>query len=433
MQPINYLAQVADPFGQATQGLKLGAGMADLEAQRALVARQQQQAQLAAQEQARFFTNPNPTMRDAARYASLLSPEQSKAFLPFMEGISKEQQQGTLKTTGQLLSALQTNPQTGIQLLQERAVAARNSGDEEDATLFEQMAEAAADPQRGPAIVFKSLAARTAGIPGAKEMFETIDKSMGTAREEALAPEKLREQTAKAGEAESSAQKAAVAAKFAESNAVIDLQKKGWDITKIQSDIDIAKQNSRIAAMNAATAREGNALKRQENEIKLKEMIDKRDATVREKVADIESARADMDNFLNTADRILATPKNVVARAAGPIDARMIPTFRESTADFEALVETLGSQAFMAQIPKMKGAGALSDAEGKKLQSSLQNLSLSQSPERLLENVKEAQRLIMKGRANLSRKAGLPESIPDTPAVQTSPSDIDALVKKYGG
>jgi hypothetical protein len=433
MEPINYLAQVADPFAQATQGLKLGAGMADLEAQRALVARQQQQQQLAAQEQARFFTNPNPTMRDAARYASLLTPEQSKAFLPFMEGISKEQQQGTLKSTGQLLSALQTNPRVFITQAKEKALAARNSGDEDDATLFEQMAEAAADPQRGPAVVFKSLAARTAGIPGAKEMFETIDKSLGTAREEALAPEKLREQTAKAGEAESSAQKSAVAAKFAESNAVIDLQKKGWDITKIQSDIDIAKQNSRIAAMNAATAREGNALKRQENELKLKEMIDKRDATVREKVADIESARADMDNFLNTADRILATPKNVVARAAGPIDARMIPTFRESTADFEALVETLGSQAFMAQIPKLKGAGALSDAEGKKLQSSLQNLSLSQSPERLLENVKEAQRLIMKGRANLSRKAGLPESIPDTPAVQTSPSDIDALVKKYGG
>lgn len=458
MQPINYLAQVADPFAQATQGLKLGAGMAELQQQQVARERQQQQQQLAMQEQARFFTNPNPTMRDAARYASLLSPEQSKAFLPFMEGITKEKQQGALKSTGQLLSALQANPQTGIKLLQDRALAERNAGDEEEASLFERLAEAAADPAQGPQVAFKALVQSASAIPGAKEMFETIDKGLGTAREEALAPSKQREAVAAAdkavadattaqatatnapekaaadaAKATADAQKAAVVAKFAESNAVIDLQKKGWDITKIQSDIDIAKQNSRIAAMNAATAKEGNALKRQENEIKLKEMIDKRDATVREKVAEVESARADMDNFLNTADRILATPKNVVARAAGPIDARMIPTFRESTADFEALVETLGSQAFMAQIPKMKGAGALSDAEGKKLQSSLQNLSLSQSPERLLENVKEAQRLIMKGRANLSRKSGLPESIPDTPAVQTSPSDIDALVKKYGG
>jgi len=425
MEPINYLAQVADPFAQATQGLKLGAGMADLQRQQEARAAQQQQAQLAAQEQARFFANPKPTMRDAARFASLLSPEQSKAFLPYMEGISKEQQQNTLKSTGQLLSALQVNPEVGIARLRESALAARNSGDEEDATLFEQYAEAAADPQRGPAVVFKALAARTAGIPGAKEFFENIDKSASTARAEAKAPAELTEAQAKA-------QSAAVAAKFAESNAVKDLERKGWDITKIQSDMAIAKQNAQIAAMNAATSRESNAIKREENQLRLREMIDKRDTAVREKAAEVESARADMDNFLNTADRILATPKSVIGSAAGPVSARM-PTLSQDTADFEALVETLGSQAFMSQIPKMKGAGALSEREGDKLQASLQNLSLKQSPERLVENVKEAQRLILKARSTLSKKSGLPDTIPDTPAVQTNATDIDALLKKYGG
>jgi hypothetical protein len=262
MEPINYLAQVADPFAQATQGLKLGAGMADLEAQRALVARQQQQQQLAAQEQARFFTNPNPTMRDAARYASLLTPEQSKAFLPFMEGISKEQQQGVLKSSGQILSALQANPQTGITLLQERAVAARNSGDPEDATLFEQMAEAAADPQRGPSVVFKSLAARTAGIPGAKEFFENIDKASSTARAEAKAPAELIQANAAADKAVADAttaqatatnaaerakadadkavadaQKAKVQAQYAEKVELANLEKTGWDVKNLRSQI----------------------------------------------------------------------------------------------------------------------------------------------------------------------------------------------------
>jgi len=425
MEPINYLAQVADPFAQATQGLKLGAGMADLQRQQEARAAQQQQAQLAAQEQARFFANPKPTMRDAARFASLLSPEQSKAFLPYMEGITKEQQQNTLKSTGQLLSALQVNPEVGIARLRESALAARNSGDEEDAALFEQYAEAAADPQRGPAVVFKALAARTAGIPGAKEFFENIDKSASTARAEAKAPAELTEAQAKA-------QSAAVAAKFAESNAVKDLERKGWDITKIQSDMAIAKQNAQIAAMNAATSRESNAIKREENQLRLREMIDKRDTAVREKAAEVESARADMDNFLNTADRILATPKSVIGSAAGPVSARM-PTLSQDTADFEALVETLGSQAFMSQIPKMKGAGALSEREGDKLQASLQNLSLKQSPERLIENVKESQRLILKARSTLSKKSGLPDTIPDTPAVQTNATDIDALLKKYGG
>lgn len=443
MQPINYLQQVGDPFAQALQGVKLGATMYDVQNVQAenqrkqiqaqqLAEQQARQQQLLAQEQNRFFSNANPTMRDAARYASILSPEQSKAFLPYMQGISKEQQQGALKKAGQHLSALQLNPEVAIKRFRDEAEAARNIGDEDDAQFFENLATTAADPAKGPSVAFKELVRTSSAIPGAKEMFETIDKGLGTARDEALAPVKMREQVAKAGEAESSAQKAAVAAKFAESNAALDLQKKGWDITKIQEDINIAKQNSRIAAMNAQIAREGNTIKREENQLKLREMIDKRDSAVREKVGEVESARADMDNFLNTADRIRNTPMNVVGSAAGPISSRM-PTLSQETADFEALVETLGSQAFMAQIPKMKGTGALSEAEGSKLQASLQNLSLKQSPERLMENVKEAQRLILKARSNLGKKAGLPESTPDTPAVQTAPADIDALVEKYGG
>lgn len=222
MEPINYLAQVADPFAASLKGYAATDAILNAEAKRAEALRQQQlqqqQQQQLAQEQARFLANPNPTMRDAARFASLLSPEQSKAFLPYMEGISKEQQMGVLKSSGQILSALQANPQTGIKLLQDRAVAARNSGDEADATLFEQMAEAAADPKRGPGIVFKSLAARTAGIPGAKEMFETIDKGLSTARAEAKAPMDL-------AEAEAKAIREGVKAEFARPMAIADLAK----------------------------------------------------------------------------------------------------------------------------------------------------------------------------------------------------------------
>lgn len=237
MQPINYLTQVADPFAQALQGVELGAGLADLEAKRAQVARQQQQQQLAAQEQALFFSKPNPTMRDAARYASLLTPEQSKAFLPYMEGISKEQQQGLLKSTGQILSALQANPQTGIKLLQDRATAARNSGDEEDATLFERMATAAADPAQGPGVAFKALVQSASAIPGAKEMFETIDKGLGTARDEAKAPFELTEAEQKSKQAKSDAEIKAVESQFVERLQQAGLTEKNWNIKNLQSQI----------------------------------------------------------------------------------------------------------------------------------------------------------------------------------------------------
>jgi hypothetical protein len=262
MQPINYLAQVADPFAQATQGIQLGAGMAELQQKQELMAQQRQQQQLAAQEQARFFANPNPTMRDAARYASLLSPEQANAFRPYLEGITKEQQQGVLKSTGQILSALQVNPQTGIKLLQDRAVAARNTGDEADATLFERIAEAAADPARGPAMAFKALVQNTSMLPGAKDMFDNIDKGLTTARAEAKAPEELRtavatadkavadavtaqatatnaaeKAAADAAKATADANKAKVQAQYAEQVEIAGLNKTNWDIQNLRSQI----------------------------------------------------------------------------------------------------------------------------------------------------------------------------------------------------
>lgn len=358
-------------------------------------------------------------------------PQFREAFGDVRKGVGEERVKSEFTQGFEISNALENNaPDVAMERVQTIIEAKKNSG--EPTKIYEDVLTALQNGNVKGAQASVNLAL-TAIDP---DRFEKSVKAKTTvadaAREEALAPVKMREQVAKAGEAESSAQKAAVAAKFAESNAALDLQKKGWDITKIQEDIKIAKQNAQIAALNAQIAREGNTIKSQENQLKLREMIDKRDSAVREKVGEVESARADMDNFLNTADRILATPKNIVGSAAGPVSARM-PTLTQGTADFEALVETLGSQAFMAQIPKMKGTGALSEGEGKKLQSSLQNLSLTQSPERLLENVKEAQRLILKARSTLSKKAGLPDSVPDTPAVQTAPADIDALVKKYGG
>lgn len=437
MEPINYLAQVADPFAASLKGYAATDVILNAEAKRAEALRlqqlQQQQQQQLAQEQAKFFANPNPTMRDAARFASVLTPEQSKAFLPFMEGISKEQQQNTLKTTGQLLAALQTNPQVFITKARENALAARNSGDMEDATLYEQMAEAAADPKRGPGVVFKSLAARTAGIPGAKEFFETIDKSLSTARAEAEAPSKLSEQVAKASKAVVDAQIAidtapneiarlkavsaleVVKADFARANAELDVKQKGATLRKTESDIIIDKENARIAALNAASAKETNVLKRAELQQKIDEATEKRNAAEREQQATIANQSADIDNFLNTAARVLNTPKDIIEKATGPIASELFTT-NVDVADFESLVEALGSQAFIAQIPKIKGTGSLSEKEGDKLQASLQTLSLRQSPARLRENVTEAVRLLTKVRENIAVKYGKPAPPLDVPA-----------------
>jgi hypothetical protein len=262
MEPINYLAQVADPFAQATQGLKLGAGMADLQRQQEARAAQQQQAQLAAQEQARFFANPKPTMRDAARFASLLSPEQANAFRPYMEGITKEQQQGTLRRTGQLLSSLQLNPAIAVDRLNQEAEAANNSGDAEEAAFFTRLATAAADPAQGPSVAFKALVQSASGIPGAKDMFDTIDKGMSTARAEAQAPAELRQKNAVAGKAESDAQIRAEEARNIAAVIKADLEKKAADLglTKAQTGSALA-QSKKLGVETAKAVLELEALK----------------------------------------------------------------------------------------------------------------------------------------------------------------------------
>jgi len=412
--PINYLAMLPKPdiAGQFTSGLKLGSGIREMADKREAATRAEQlRLQYAADLQS-SLTKPT-----AEAFAALSAkyPQQREAFKQSWDMMKEGQRDQEFLAGVQAFGAINAgSPQVAATMLDERIAAKENSG--QDASKLKLMRSAL---DQNPQAVAGQLGLVLSSIDPDKWSKMTTEL-----RAAQKAPAELTEAQAKA-------QKAAVDAKFAESNAVTDLQKKGWDITKIQEDIKIAKENSRIAAMNAAIAREGNKLKKVELATKLQEAKDKRDEAVRTKAADVESARGNMDNMLNTADRILKTPMGVVGAAAGPVSSRILTTSQD-TADFEALVETLSSQSFLAQIPNIKGMGALSNAEGEKLQAALQNFSLKQSPQRLLENVREAQRLILKGRANLSKKYGIPDVIPDTPAAAPSANEVDALLKKYG-
>lgn len=244
------------------------------------------------------------------------------------------------------------------------------------------------------------------------ELIETrakADKAVADAiTAQATATNAAEKAAADAKRATADAEKARIEAQFEE-------QKIKLGFRKTEQDIIIAKENARIAALNAAQAKETNTLKRLELQQKIDEAKEKRDAADRDQKATVANQSADIDNFLNTAARILQTPKDVIASATGPVASRL-PTLSADVSDFEALVEALGSQAFIAQIPKIKGTGSLSEKEGDKLQASLQTLSLKQSPARLIENVTEAVRLLKKVRENISVKYGVPALPLDVPA-----------------
>lgn len=467
MNPINYALDVQQPFQAAMQGYQAGAAIrndqqqqADRAQAMALQQQQQQQAFAAAQAQQqamqRLMANPNPTAQDYAA-ATVAIPGMREQFKQAHEMRGAEQAKSDLGHVSQVYAALSQNqPEIATQLLNERAAALRNSGREDDAKHLDVMAQVA---QQSPAMARTMAGLYLSSVPGGDKVIEGVTKLGGEQRSQDQAPADLRKKNADATSAEATAAVAPITAqadadkkvadaktaqataKYAEPAALIDLQKKGWDIEAIKADMAYKKEANRIATMHAVAAKEGNALKAEELRMKIREAQQKLDESVRTKAADAESGAASIDNMLNTVERLKKNkglndvigsfegsdfyPTQLAAgiNALNPLGGAS----GDDRADAIALVETLGSQAFMAQIPAMKGTGALSEREGDKLQSSLQNLSRKQSEAQFRANLDEAQRLMKKARENISKRSGVPLAGPDTPAKPGSRPPIDSF------
>lgn len=425
-QPYDYtLGNLPSPTENLINSLALAKGFQQLKTQKTDAEKSAQaQAQLQA-DLSQLGDNPTP-----AGLAQLMVkyPSMSEQFKRTYDVLSAEQQNSRVQQASQVYAALESGqPDMAQRILQEQATAYRNSGMEREAKTLEDLAEMA---RLSPETARTSTGLFLASAMGPEKFTETFTKLQTERREADLAPEQLTEAQAKA-------RQAAVKADFAESEAVMELQKKGWDIYKIQEDVKIARENSRIAALKAQADREQNELKRQELQAKLADAQRERDMKLREQTAEIESGRSNIDNMLNNVDRILQLPAGTINDAVGAWDGSwiggVIDTFDSDVQNFKALMENLDAQAFLAQVPQMKGLGALSENEGKKLGAALQSFSTKQSEDQFIANLRETQRLMIKARENLSRKYGLPETVPDTPAVETTAEDIESLLQKYGG
>ncbi|EOF7604920.1 phage DNA ejection protein [Citrobacter freundii] len=159
------------------------------------------------------------------------------------------------------------------------------------------------------------------------------------------------------------------------------LQQRGQDIT-------VRGQN--ISAQNAALSREiqraelqdkvlDRQIARETNQIKLDELKQKQ-ADVRQKA---EIAKADrqaaaqgaVDTFSTALDSLGEIEKSPgLSKAVGVRSA--FPTVPGSdAANFEARLDTFKAQTFLPMVASLKGMGALSDAEGKKLSDAVGALS----------------------------------------------------------
>ena len=448
--PANYAVDVQSPFESALGGFKLGAGMAEVQAaqqKRDIELKALQQAQQRQTEIVELYKNPKATIENFRPLLPFLPKDQALQITANFEAQTKKEQDETLDIGGRIYSALTSNrPDIAKSLIIQKAEGLRNSGKEKEAASYD---DAANFVDIDPVFARNTILSTMARLPGGEQYLANVDKALGTIRTEAKAPAELRAAIAKADKDEADAiiaqqqaknapEKAAADAKLATATAekarieaLYEEQKIKLGLRKTEEDIIINKENARIAALNAQIARETNALKKDELKLKVSEAIDKRDQATRDQDSLLGNQLSSIDNFLNTAIRATNTPLDVRKAATGTISSKFIPTLRDATADYEGLIETLGAQAFLAQIPQIKGTGSLSENEGNKLQASLQNLSLKQSPDRLQENINEAVRLLTKARANIATRSGKEVAPPDTPAATPIPpqSAIDLLKK----
>lgn len=205
------------------------------------------------------------------------------------------------------------------------------------------------------------------------------------------------------------------------------LQQRGQDIT-------VRGQN--ISAQNAALSREiqraelqdkvlDRQIARETNQIKLDELKQKQ-ADVRQKAeiakADRQaSAQGAVDTFSTALDSLNEIEQSPgLSKAVGIRSA--FPTVPGSdAANFEARLDTFKAQTFLPMVQSMKGMGALSDAEGKKLSDAVGALSPKMSEKAFRDSIGKIRNQLESKLSTVKKQFDYQEPVQNAP-VQQSPA-----------
>ncbi|HAW6397834.1 TPA: acyltransferase, partial [Escherichia coli] len=205
----------------------------------------------------------------------------------------------------------------------------------------------------------------------------------------------------------------------------------GEALTARGQDIQIRGQN--ISAQNAALSREiqraelqekalDRQIARESNQLKLEELKQKQ-ADVRQK-ADI--ARADrqaaaqgaVDTFSTALDSLNEIEQSPgLSKAVGIRSA--FPTVPGSdAANFEARLDTFKAQTFLPMVQSLKGMGALSDAEGKKLSDAVGALNPKMSEKAFRDSIGKIRNQLESKLSTVKKQFDYQEPVQNTPGQQ---------------
>lgn len=428
-QPYNYALTVPNPTQALTQGLQAGAAIGDIKAQATARDAAAQAAQAKAQrtqqfQQALVGIGANPT---AKQLSGLLVqyPEMSELFKESYSRLStEEQKERTSQASSVYTAVLAGDTDLAKNQLNEYAAAYRNAGREDDAKALEAKAKLI---DLHPEAAERGVSLWLANAMGPEKFADTFGKLQDQRRAR-------NKEGAELTKAEAEAQEAVIKTNFAERVAQAGLNLTEQQTRNLYLDGEFKRANTKVLVTQAKFDSETNPLKKR----KLQGEVDAAQAAVDEKlrtrVADAKGAAAAIDNGIDTAEKLLQTDASTfgaLRRATGPA-AALTPTMTQSTAQFEERIKTLQSQVFLSQVAQLKGLGALSNAEGEKLDKALTSLSLRQGADSLLENLHEVQRLMLIARDNVSTRYGIALGTPNTPAAASHP-DSDETNALVGG
>ena len=401
MGPINYLGMMPqEDFLQSIQaGLQLGGQF-----KQARLQAQQQEAALAAKAQydadvANAMQNPT-----ASAFASLALkyPKEREAYKQAWDQLDASERKGQGEAALQAAHALESGqPQVAKEVLNRRIAALENSG--QDASAEKQILSTI---DSNPGVVRGQLLQWAAFTQDPTKFAENFGKLGSEQRAAELQPDLVRKGSADADGAVADAQTKGVTAKYAEQNAVSDLETKGWNIKALQGDIEYKRNQTQIGYLNAKIAREGNELQKQKLQLELDKAVTERDTKIRERadeaVTQIDGAKA----VTALIDDIFADPSSLNAVTGASAWKGSIPGTQNRAV--AGKIEQLQNMLAILNIDKLKGP--TSDRDIMFLKQIAANLDRYQSEGEFKKVLGRVRDITVRRESQLRSKYGVPDS-----------------------
>jgi hypothetical protein len=366
MEPINYSIDVKSPFDQAIAGYGAGAAIRNDQQQQAQVQLQQQRQQQMQKDLFALSSNKNAGAQD---YAAIMTkyPEVGDHLKRSWDVLDADQQKIRLGQASQVFAATQSgNNDVALDLINKQMEAAKNSGDMQTYTGLKALAD-------GAAIHPESLKTSSA------LMLSSI-----------LGPEKFASTYATLGDQGRAAQKAPV------------------ELAKTQEEINASQTKQKLDALDVQIRQADSETKRGELQLQRDKLQKEYDLKTQTAQNDAQSQSDGLVQGLATVDALMKHP----GLSSGTGMGSSVTSFFNGTdaKDFRVQLETLKSQQFLTAAKELKGMGALSDAEGARLEKSIASLDPSQSTSQFKTNLGVIRSTLQKAQAKLIANGKLPNT-----------------------